>query len=87
MLGAALWAAAQLWAQSGVDIGLFGWAVIGAGGVLTIALGIGLMALSFHSARSGHDQRAHDTADSVDQNRFIDPRLERPLDRGGGQDD
>jgi len=38
-------------------IGLFGWIVIGIGGVLAILLGGGLMALSFFSARRGYDDR------------------------------
>lgn len=89
LLGAAVWAASQLWAQLGVDIGLFGWAVIGAGGVLTIALGVGLMALSFHSARGGYDQRAHDASDQLDRTGQTGAPAspERALDRRGARDD
>jgi hypothetical protein len=62
MLIAALVGAGLLWQASGVDIGVFGWSVIGGGAVITIALGAGLMWLSFHSARAGFDAAAHDAS-------------------------
>ena len=45
------------WNNAGVEISLFGWIVIGIGAVVSVALGGGLMALSFFSARRGFDDR------------------------------
>lgn len=60
-LGAILIAAVigviMAWQSAHVEIGVFGWVVIGIGAVLAIALGGGLMALSFFSARRGYDDR------------------------------
>lgn len=52
-------AMAYLWRGAAIEISLFGWIVIGAGSALSIGLGVGLMALSFLSARRGFDERAH----------------------------
>lgn len=57
ILIAAVVAIVTAWRSAQVEIGLFGWAVIGLGAVLAIALGGGLMALSFFSARRGYDDR------------------------------
>lgn len=48
------------WQSAHVEISIFGWVVIGIGAVLAIALGGGLMALSFYSARRGFDDRLND---------------------------
>jgi hypothetical protein len=40
------------------DLGLHGWIAFTLGIVVTSALGVGLMALVFHSDRSGQDERA-----------------------------
>jgi hypothetical protein len=77
LLGFALWGAHRLWSAAGVEIGWFGWAIIGVGAALTIGLGVGLMALSFHSARAGYDNRAQDASNAID----------RALDRTRGQGD
>ena len=45
---------------SETDIGLHGSIALGLGVVLTLLLGIGLMALVFFSARRGYDERAAD---------------------------
>ena len=46
-----------VWRQMGqIELGLHGWIALIAGSVGMIALGGGLMALSFYSARSGHDE-------------------------------
>jgi hypothetical protein len=37
------------------SISWHGWLAMGLGVVLTAVLGVGLMALVFHSSRSGHD--------------------------------
>jgi hypothetical protein len=48
------------WQQIGaVEIGMHGWIALGLGAVLTFAVGAGLMALMFFSARRGYDERAH----------------------------
>lgn len=63
-LGAILIAAAiatvMAWSGAHVQISIFGWVVIGIGAVLAVALGGGLMALSFYSARRGYDDRLND---------------------------
>ena len=48
------------WQQIGsVEIGTHGWIALGLGAVLTFAVGAGLMALMFFSARRGYDERAY----------------------------
>jgi hypothetical protein len=79
MLLFAILAAVDLWRASGVDIGWFGWSVLAAGAVMSVALGAGLMALSFHSARRGYDARADAAA------REIESAAERSLDQDGGR--
>ncbi|MDP7375782.1 MAG: hypothetical protein QF420_04355 [Alphaproteobacteria bacterium] len=45
-----------VWYQMGqIALGLHGWIALIAGSVGMVVLGGGLMALSFYSARSGHD--------------------------------
>jgi phosphate/sulfate permease len=65
MLIGAVIGAGMMWSASGVDIGVFGWSVIGGGAVLTVALGAGLMWLSFHSARAGYDDKAHEASQAL----------------------
>lgn len=45
-------------ADAGVSLGLHGWIAIGLGSVISLAVSGVLFGLSFHSARSGHDDRA-----------------------------
>jgi hypothetical protein len=48
------------WQQIGaVEIGTHGWIALGLGALLTFAVGAGLMALMFFSARRGYDERAY----------------------------
>ena len=48
-----------VWRQMGqIDLGLHGWIALIAGSVGMVVLGGGLMALSFYSSRSGHDEAA-----------------------------
>ncbi len=42
----------------GVEMSIHGWIALGLGAVISLLLGGGLMALSFHSARAGFDDRA-----------------------------
>jgi len=58
-----------VWRQMGqIDLGLHGWIALIAGSVGMVVLGGGLMALSFYSARSGHDEAAWQDHDE-DQDR------------------
>jgi hypothetical protein len=59
LIGAAV-AMVFAWQGAQVDIGVFGWVVIGIGAVLAVILGGGLMALSFFSARRGFDDRVNE---------------------------
>ena len=48
-----------VWEKMGqVELGMHGWLALIAGAIGTIVLGCGLMALSFYSSRSGHDEDA-----------------------------
>lgn len=47
-------------AMGDIALGLHGWLALIAGGLGSVLLGGGLMALSFYSSRSGHDEKAHD---------------------------
>ena len=48
-----------VWEKMGqVELGVHGWVALIAGAFGTIVLGCGLMALSFYSSRSGHDEDA-----------------------------
>lgn len=62
VLGAMLLATVGLlawgWASLGVDVPLIGWIALGVGAGLSFLLGVGLMALSFYSARRGYDDAA-----------------------------
>ncbi|MFZ4069499.1 MAG: hypothetical protein ACOYJ6_05265 [Caulobacterales bacterium] len=57
LLGFVGWGLWDGWRRIDVEIPLFGWIAIAAGVGLSVLLGAGLMALSFYSARSGHDDR------------------------------
>jgi len=45
----------MMWAQLGVTMSMHGWIAYGLGALASIALSVGLFWLTFHSARSGHD--------------------------------
>ena len=49
----------MMWAELGVTMSLHGWIAYGIGALASIALSAGLFWLTFHSARSGHDDLAH----------------------------
>jgi len=54
---AALWYAARVWsAMAGVQMSGWGWLFLSLGVVVTTALGAGLMALVFYSARHDMDR-------------------------------
>lgn len=54
-LGALLWGATFFWQGLGSGVSGHGWFAYILGGVLTLGLSGGLFALSFYSARHGHD--------------------------------
>lgn len=60
LLGALLFALRTWTGLSGVEMPWQGWLALIVGAVLTLALGAGLMALMFYSARRGHDDAHHD---------------------------
>ena len=49
----------MMWAQLGVTMSMHGWIAYGIGALASIALSVGLFWLTFHGARSGHDDLAH----------------------------
>lgn len=60
LLVGAVWVSVYMWtSMDGGDVAFsiswHGWLAMGLGVVLTAVLGVGLMALVFHSSRSGHD--------------------------------
>jgi len=58
LIGACL-GSVYVWEKMGqVELGVHGWVALIAGAFGTIVLGCGLMALSFYSSRSGHDEDA-----------------------------
>jgi hypothetical protein len=57
LLVTALYAGISAWVDLGeVEISWIGWLAMGAGVLLSAAVGGGLMALLFYSSRSGHDE-------------------------------
>lgn len=54
-LAGLLWGLTFLWQGLGTGITGHGWFAYILGGVMTLGLSMGLMMLSFHSARHGHD--------------------------------
>lgn len=58
LLGACVWALAWAFGHAPVAISIHGWVALGLGCVASLALGGGLMALSFFSARRGYDDDA-----------------------------
>jgi hypothetical protein len=65
LLGFAGWALWDGWRRIDVEVPMLGWIAIAAGVGLSVLLGAGLMALSFYSARSGHDDRVQHLDDEV----------------------
>jgi hypothetical protein len=61
LLAASVGVSVYMWNRFG-DVEMSGHGVLAlvGGAVLTLALGVGLMVLVFYSARSGHDERAHE---------------------------
>ena len=59
LLAAATVGAVVAWQRWGdADLSLHGWLALGFGIIVSLALGIGLMSLTFLSSRRGHDDEA-----------------------------
>jgi hypothetical protein len=57
LLAVALWFAVSAWtAIEGPPLPTYGWVALGAGVVLSLIVGCGLMALVFYSHRHGYDE-------------------------------
>lgn len=66
--GAILMAVA-VWTFSGFDgsqMSIHGWIALALGSVLSLVVGVGLMALVFYSARRGYDDRVPRDTDDAD---------------------
>jgi cation transporter-like permease len=63
ILGVSVWALIWAFSHAPNQITLHGWIALGLGAVLSVALGGGLMALSFYSARRGFDDDAASPSD------------------------
>ncbi len=58
LLSAAAGVAWHLWSElDGVDIGWQGYLALGLGVLMSLIVGVGLMALVFYSARRGYDEQ------------------------------
>ncbi|MDC3295233.1 hypothetical protein OAU79_00980 [bacterium] len=68
VLGLVVAASWVVWRELGqIDLGFHGWVALILGSVAMVALGGGLMWLSFYSSRSGHDSATHyDPGDETD---------------------
>ena len=68
VLGLVVAASWVVWRELGqIDLGFHGWVALILGSVAMVALGGGLMWLSFYYSRSGHDSAAHyDPGDETD---------------------
>jgi hypothetical protein len=56
--------ALNLWLEmEGVSLGFHGWLALGLGVALSLVVGVGLMALVFHSSRRGYDDLGDASSD------------------------
>lgn len=55
LTGASIFAALTWMSTGPVDMGAHGWVAMGLGVVLSLVVGVGLMALVFYSSRRGYD--------------------------------
>ena len=58
LLGATAWYVVKVWTETSA-MPTYGYAAMGLGAVVALALGFGLMALMFYSNRKGFDASAH----------------------------
>jgi hypothetical protein len=59
LLALAGWIAWQQWIATDIDMPPWAWAVIGAGILVVMLVGVGLMSLIFYSSRMGYDEPPH----------------------------
>lgn len=59
-LAVSMWFAARVWVGVDTEMTAHGWFALALGAVLSIAVGAGLMALVFFSARRGYDDVDHE---------------------------
>jgi hypothetical protein len=59
LLGLALWAAYRQWILVDVEVPAWAWVSMAFGGLISILVGGGLMALVFYSSRKGYDEPPH----------------------------
>jgi len=74
ILGVAAYATAEAWRGVGLTMTLHGWIALALGVVISIALGVGLMALTFYSARRGYDDRVDGDASAPSERTRILPK-------------
>jgi hypothetical protein len=58
LLAIVVWYGVNVWTST-PSMPTYGYVAMGLGAVVAIAVGVGLMALMFHSNRSGYDDAAH----------------------------
>jgi hypothetical protein len=58
LLAATVWFGVSVWARTS-SMPAYGYVAMGLGAIVAIAIGVGLMALMFHSNRRGYDDAAH----------------------------
>lgn len=63
------WGATVLLSVQGVELSMHGKIAMGLGVFFTMFVGVGLMALIFHSNRHGHDEAVYHLTDDVDESR------------------
>jgi hypothetical protein len=58
ILAIVVWYGVEVWART-PSMPTYGYVAMGLGAIVAIAIGVGLMALMFHSNRRGYDDAAH----------------------------
>jgi hypothetical protein len=59
LLALAAWVFYAQWSHVSIDMPAWAWISLVLGAIVTVAVGIGLMALMFYSSRMGYDESAH----------------------------
>jgi hypothetical protein len=59
LLALAAWVFYQQWSHVSIDMPVWAWISLVLGAAVTIAVGVGLMALIFYSSRMGYDEAPH----------------------------
>jgi hypothetical protein len=58
ILAIVIWYGVNVWART-PSMPAYGYVAMGLGAIVAVAIGVGLMALMFHSHRRGYDDAAH----------------------------